>query len=78
MQLYDALFVSKQAALTAVVRAAKHYGISSTTVIKRGKAKPVYRRGQLIGYHAIYPTTDGSVAVVKETYDGTQKCYHLN
>lgn len=70
MQLYTALFVSQQAALTAVVRAAKRYGIPSTTVIRKGKAKPVYRRGQLVGYHAIYPRRDGGFEMVKETSEG--------
>ena len=70
MQLCDAIFTSNKAALTAVVRATKSLGVDSTTVIRKAKVKPVYRRGQLLGYKALYPTTDGSIAVVKETYEG--------
>jgi len=76
MRLHNAVFTTQKGALTAVIRACTRYG-ADTTVILRGRARPVYRRGELIGYHAVYPRKEGGFSVVKETYDGTQKCYHF-
>lgn len=78
MQLYPATFVSRFAALTAVVRAGLRVGASKEEIAVRGRAQPVYKRGELLGYRAIYPRPNGGFDVVKETFDGTQKCYHLN
>jgi hypothetical protein len=70
MQLYPAVFMTKTGALTAVIRAGQKQGLDPDTIAKRGKTKPVVRRGQLIGYHAVYPRRDGGFDIVKETYDG--------
>lgn len=78
MQLYPAVFMTKTGALTAVIRACRKQGLDPDTIAKRGKSKPIYRRGQLLGYHAVYPRRDGGFDIVRETADGTQKCYHLN
>lgn len=75
--MHPALFITKVGALTAVVRACTKLGVDVGTVAKKGKAKPVYKRGELLGYRAVYPRPDGGFDVVKETYNG-QKCYHLN
>jgi hypothetical protein len=70
MQLYPAVFMTRIGALTAVVRAGQKQGLDPDTIAKRGKAKPVYRRGQLMGYHAVYPRRGGGFEIVKETFDG--------
>jgi hypothetical protein len=77
MQLYNAVFTTQKGALTAVIRACTRQDLP-TTVILKGKAKPVYRRGELVGYHAVYPRKEGGFDIVKETFDGSQKCYHFN
>ena len=70
MQLHDAIFTTKRGALTAVVRASRSLSVPSATILSKGKAKPLYRRGQLVGYKALYPTQNGSICVVRETHDG--------
>jgi hypothetical protein len=74
MQLYPALFTTREGATTALCRATER----QNTPLDLGRVKPIYRRGQLLGYHAIYPRKGGGFDVVKETFDGSHKCYHLN
>lgn len=78
MNLYPATFVSRTAALTAVIRAGLRVGTPKEEIATRGRAQPVYKRGELIGYRAVYPRPNGGYDIVKETYDGSSKCYHLN
>lgn len=54
-------FISRTGALLAVVRKGRAAGVPDAIIEKRGHASPVYRRGQLKGYHAWVPTPCGTV-----------------
>jgi hypothetical protein len=77
-RLYPALFTTRVGALTAVIRASSSVGVPKQEIATRGRAQPVYKRGELLGYRAVYPRPDGGFGIVRETYDGSQKCYHFN
>lgn len=77
MQLTPALFMSRLGATTALCRASERQGFDEVTALKLGRVEPVYRRGALLGYRTIYPRKGGGFDVVKETFDGSQKCYQV-
>jgi hypothetical protein len=70
MQLFPACFLTQEGALSAAEQAAMGCNVSDTTVMLKVRAKPVYRRGQFLGYHAVYPRNGGGFDIVKETYEG--------
>ena len=67
MTQVTALFVTREGAARAIIRAVASYGCTDVKVVTRGRVKPIYRRGELRGYHAIYPQQDGTLALVGET-----------
>lgn len=69
-KLYPALFTTRVGALTAVIRASSSLGVPNQEIATRGRAKPVYKRGELLGYRAVYPRPNGGFDVVKETFEG--------
>ena len=60
------LFVSKRAALTYCVKLARAVGTPDGVILARSKAKPVYKRGNLLGYIGLYPLPNGLMETVKE------------
>ena len=60
------LFLSRLSALKACVENCKGMGVPETTIIKRSRAVPVYRRGELVGYHAFVPVNATVVAPIME------------
>lgn len=52
-----AIFISRVAALKAVVQVASKHGVDNSIIMQRGRAHPVYRRGELCGYEAWFPAS---------------------
>jgi hypothetical protein len=50
-----AVFLSRTAALTACITAARKLGVDDETIALRSAAYPVYRRGEMKGFEAWYP-----------------------
>jgi hypothetical protein len=62
-----ALFVSKRRAAESVIERAKDFGVSTPTIARYGLVRPVYRRSELLGYQAGYPTDEtGRLAYIME------------
>lgn len=63
-----ALFVTKRGAAESVIQAAKAKGVAPHLIVKHGRVRAVYRRGELIGYQGFYPVSEnGYVAPIMES-----------
>lgn len=66
MRKTKALFIRRETALKAAIKAALDVGASPQTILELATAAPVYRRGELLGYHATYPDKNKRQAVIVE------------
>lgn len=55
MRTTKALFIKRETALKAAIKSALAAGTSPQTIVDLARATPVYKRGELLGYHAVYP-----------------------
>ncbi len=53
-----ALFLSRTSALMGVIREGRKAGVKDEVIQKFGHAAPVYRRGELIGWHGYVPANN--------------------
>lgn len=54
-----AVFLSKVSAYRACIKASKELKVSEDVILSSVKVKPVYSKGELLGYYGFYPTGDG-------------------
>jgi hypothetical protein len=51
----QAIFLSRTSAHLAIIREGKKYGLTPDVIAKAGRAVPVSKRGEHLGYAAILP-----------------------
>ena len=55
MKQHQAIFLSRTSAHHALIREGRKYGLTPEVIAKTGKAIPVSKRGEHLGYAAILP-----------------------
>lgn len=61
-----ALYISKKSALRDGIRHAQARGVSVDTILAKTKVKPVYSRGELMGYRCLSPINETTVKTLLE------------
>ena len=53
-----AVFLSRTSALMGVIKVAREKGVKDEVIQKHGRAYPLYKRGDLVGYQGWYPASN--------------------